>query len=571
MTKYHIIDTLGPFAAACDRPIYNWSKVPFSKLEARGRLSHETQQRIIKNFEPFIEKIVNIGYDSISIDDLAHLATFPFYRSELQTLLEDYRALYKTLFGIAKKHNLNIFLTTDYLFHNNDIDTHLKQTGTSSVQLFSKALEIIFHDYPEVDGIILRIGENDGKDVTDVFLSRLALKTPHEARNFLQDIVPLFETYNKTLIFRTWTVGVYQLGDLIWNEATYNSIFGPIKSDSLIISMKFGDTDFMRYLSLNPLFFASNHRKIIELQTRREWEGMGTYPSFTGWDYERYVRELGSAKNIVGISVWCQTGGWASEGWINCTYLSRSSLWNELNTETTLRIYKYNETADKAIASFCADRSIVNTRQFTKLLHKSEIVIKQGLYIKELAEKTLYFRRTRIPPLMGITWNKVLTSPLVILFIRASIKHPDELLMQTDQAVKAAQEMRRISTALKLDDATQQSLEFIYDTIRVFKGLRLYILTPMSRDEVDILNSDIARYTERYPQHYIIPKLYVRRKQRFHFFILGAFIRTHKQYRLYDQLILWLSPVQRMLLRIYLKATKSDLKNQSMGIESLFK
>jgi hypothetical protein len=51
-------------------------------------------------------------------------------------------------------------------------------------------------------------------------------------------------------------------------------------------------------------------RKIIELQARREYEGAGEYPSFIGWDRQHFAEELTEAENVLGMSVWCQTGGW---------------------------------------------------------------------------------------------------------------------------------------------------------------------------------------------------------------------------------------------------------------------
>lgn len=129
--------------------------------------------------------------------------------------------------------------------------------------------------------------------------------------------------------------------------------------------MKFADTDFMRYLRLNPLFFRGPHKKIIELQTRREWEGMGELTSFVGWDYEKYLKALQGNDTFAGIHVWCQTGGWAA--WVNLTYLENSSFWNELNTEVTIALYQ-GKTTSEAIALFCKKRSVTDVPTFTQLL-----------------------------------------------------------------------------------------------------------------------------------------------------------------------------------------------------------
>jgi hypothetical protein len=67
--------------------------------------------------------------------------------------------------------------------------------------------------------------------------------------------------------------------------------------------LKYGDADFFRYLALNPLFFHGRQRKLIELLTRREDEGMGEYPSFVGWDYARDLADLAAGgSNLVAAT-----------------------------------------------------------------------------------------------------------------------------------------------------------------------------------------------------------------------------------------------------------------------------
>ena len=46
------------------------------------------------------------------------------------------------------------------------------------------------------------------------------------------------ERRQKNLVFRTWTVGAYPVGDLQWNRRTFDRVFGGITSDRLVISMK---------------------------------------------------------------------------------------------------------------------------------------------------------------------------------------------------------------------------------------------------------------------------------------------------------------------------------------------
>lgn len=570
--KLHIIDALGPFIEKSDREVINWSKVVFSELETNSRLSAAVQNRIVKRFDIYLKHITSLGYDSISIDDLAHLTNFSFYNPELQTLLGDYHKLYKRLFMIAKNHKVKVFVNTDYLSYNDDIQKYLTENHIESADFYVEVLEEALKEFPEIEGVILRIGEHDGTDVKGAFLSKLTLRSPKQANALLQKVLPLFEKHNKTFIFRTWTVGAYKIGDLIWNEKTFDTVFASIKSKALIISMKFGDTDFMRFLSLNPLFFRGNHKKIIELQTRREWEGMGAYPSFVGWDYHTYIEQLAKNKNIVGIHVWCQTGGWAKNSWSNVTYLHNSSFWNELNTEVTISMYKHGYSPEKAVGIFCKERGINDTESFVRLLHLADVVIKKGLYIRELGEKNLYFRRSRIPSLMWLTWDKTLLQPSIIYILRMLTTKPKESIRESEEAANAAKEMLKIGKKIALPKKALDSLDFEYATFTIFAQLRKYLLSTMSLSEVSKLNKEVLAYAAKYPQHYNIPVLHaIHPRRQLPKRSLNILLRESLAYRKRDKIMFATSPIQRKLIGYYLRRSKSHLSDQSMGFEVFFK
>lgn len=570
--KLHIIDALGPFFInESKQSVINWSKVPFSDIETNSRLTKQNRSLIVENFKTFTTKIAALGYNAISIDDLAHLVRFDFYDHNTQALLSDYRTLYSQLFNIAKATNLRIYVNTDYLFSHRDIERYLETENTTHQDFFILVLKQAFKTFPQIDGIILRMGENDGKDVQGTFLSKLMLRTPKSANKLLRAILPLFEQSHKQLLFRTWSVGAYKIGDLIWNKDTYDAIFGSIDSDALIISMKFGDTDFMRHLTLNPLLLHGTHKKILELQTRREWEGMGNIPSFVGWDYERYLHKLQNSENFVGIHAWCQTGGWAKREWSNLTYLKGSSFWNELNTEVTISLAQPGASVEDAIKAFCMARNISDYQKFIELLHQSEISIKKGMYVSELAQKTLYFRRTRIPPLLWITWDKVHLPSAVVHLHRILIADKQAFIQDSDEAITASIRMFMLAKELQLDKRTIQSIQFLKDTLSIFAALRRYIAEQLDEEGINQLNNKIDLYQQTYPEHYLIEPLRLVKKRRLPKKLLSVAVRNSANYRKHDKVILKTSRMQAQLLRIYLKKSRSHLANQSMGIETLFK
>jgi hypothetical protein len=577
MDKIHIIDALGPFVEPTDHDVINWSKVNFNDLEKDGRLSAGVIDRIEQRFTSYVAIVNDLGYDSLSFDDLAHIVRFSWYNDSLSQLLEDYHDLYKRLFKIAKRENMKIFINTDYLFYNDDIHNHMASNALSNEDFFIEVLTAAFKKFPEIDGINLRIGENDGKDVKSSFPSKLVLRTPRQVNTLLHKILPLLEQSNKTLIFRTWTVGVYQVGDLIWNQRTFDTVFASIASDALIVSMKFGDTDFMKYLKLNPLFFKSPHKKIIELQTRREWEGMGTYPSFVGWDYNDYFQKLKMNETVVGIHVWCQTGGWAKKAWTNITYLEGSSFWNELNTYVTIKMYRDGHSPEAAIAAFCRAYTIEDITQFTRLIELSDTAIKHGLYVRELAEQTHYFRRSRVPTLLWLTWDRILLQPIAIFLIRTLVTNPTAAIKEARVAAEATDQMLIIARNLKLQASVIGSLEFQSATFKIFVELKKYILGLGAKDKssLSVLQKQMDTYMAQYPQHYTIPKLTklkaTSRFSRYSKYPLTLLLRSTSMYRKRERILLATSPIQRQLVRYYMHVSKSHLSKQSMGIDVLFK
>ena len=176
----------------------------------------------------------------------------------------------------------------------------------------TELIDRFFEDFPEVSGLILRIGESDGLDVDGGdFRSELILRKASEVRRMLSQLLPIFETHDRSLIFRTWTVGAYSIGDLMWHRRTLARALQGIESPALILSMKYGESDFFRYLPLNPKLL-----RHVVAQDR----GTPDPPGVRGLRRVSLLCRAGlrairlwnwpKRENVVGISVWCQTGGW---------------------------------------------------------------------------------------------------------------------------------------------------------------------------------------------------------------------------------------------------------------------
>lgn len=494
-----LTDCLAPFFAGLSPAAVetvNWSKAPFTAIES-GRLGDaEWERRFIAEADRYLTAVASQGYTAITIDDLAHLVSWPRYREELRQSLQAWRRLYCQLFGLAHARGLDIFVTSDFVFSNPAIDIYLREMGLTAEDFFVATLERALEDFPNIAGLVLRVGESDGVDVEGRFVSRLQVRRPSEARRLLTRLLPMFERREKTLIFRTWTLGAYPIGDLIWNPRTWDAVFAGIDSPSLVVSLKYGDADFFRFLPLNPLFFRGPQRKLIELQCRREYEGMGEYPAFIGWQYERYLNELvaGNA-NLAGIYA-INAGGWASFG--KLPYCGEGSFWCEVNAAVVADLAR-GLTAEASVRRFCEASGIAEVERFLELLRLSDEALADGLYIRELAERPLYFRRVRIPPLTWVFWQYVSTGGLVSLVHRCLVRNTLRAVAEGHRAVAAVARMLALARQIGLDE---RPFQFQLESFRLLALHREVLLGVATDETLRRIDELLPHYSSRYPRGY---------------------------------------------------------------------
>jgi hypothetical protein len=497
-TTLRLFDCLAPFFVDVPaKGATNWSKIPFADLERDGVLDPVKVEAILPAFDRYIATMADLGYNAVAIDDLAHLVVRDFYPKPLRRKLASYRCLYERLFATIAKHGLRLFAITDYQFFNPAIERYLAAHNYSEAAFFAETVRIAFAAYPMLDGVILRVGEGDGVDVEGDFKSRLTIRRPSEARALLQTVLPLFEAQDKQLIFRTWTLGAYPIGDLIWNQETYDAVFGGIESPNLVVSLKYGDTDFFRYVDVNPLFFHGRHKKIVEFQCRREYEGMGEFPSFVGWLHAGYLAALRARPcHLVGMYA-IQAGGWAP--FRRLAFCGDGSIWNELNTFATVKLFAGDATVEAVVTEFCRWYGIADVDRFVQLLKLSDEAIEEGLYVREFAAEAMYFRRVRVPPLVWVFWNNVTTAGLIGLLHRYLVRDKRAAVAEGHGAVEKVREMARLAGELGIGDA---GLAFQRDTFAILACLREVLLGVESPETCARLAELVADYRRAYPAGY---------------------------------------------------------------------
>ena len=567
-----LIDAIGPFFRGYEKQRVNWSKIPFMHLAEAGP---EQWQRIEEDLRHFAGQVSAQGYNAVTLDDLAHLAPHPLHEPEIAERISHFREKFARLFELLhREFGLKIFLTTDVLPMTAAVAAGLGNDPQVLENYYRELVCNVLDDFPLVEGLIVRIGESDGNDVQDPIRTRLHLRNARETNRLLTGLLPEFEKRGRQLILRTWTVGAHQIGDLIWHRDTLAETLKGLESPNFIVSMKHGESDFFRYLPLNRAFFRIKQRKIIELQARREYEGAGEYPSFIGRACEAFARELAEAENIVGMSVWCQTGGW--HRFRRLAFLpgnKNPDIWIRMNVATALHVFKYGKSVEQAILETVGAERAPATLE---LLRHADTLILQLLYIEDFARQKLFFRRVRIPPLLNVYWDCLFINHAVSKTLRHFVPDPEQVLRSGEGAATLFPEMIRLAreAELPVDD-----IEHMRDFFSLLVLARRYYFLPFDETLAARIRSAKKEYKKRYPssgrERYRIKISFepFKMKRRTLSWVASILLRKKRGYRVIDHL--FTLHLIGYLFRLFKprnpKAMPKFLRKSAMGIDSLFK
>jgi len=568
-----ILDAISPFMRISARHRINWSKIDFSALERGDQADADVLGECTTAFGTYCQRVAADGANGLALDDLPHLYIHPGYPAPLREKLAVYRGYYRRWMETAREAGLAVYLNADILFYHPVLEKEIGTRPAAVADFLAKVCATVLDDFPLVRGVFFRLGECDGVDVQGDFLSRLVLRTAADANALLKRILPEFGRRGRTCILRTWTVGAYPIGDLMWNPQTLAATLSGIDSPAFMLSMKFGESDFFRYLPLNPHFFATPVAKLIELQTKREYEGSGEFPSFVGYDYEAFHRALAAAENVVGAHIWCQSGGWTC--FRRLSYLQPEAVWNEINTFVTLRVFRDGLGVEEAVQAYARERlPDAPPASLIELLRLSDQVVKELLYLDDYATQSIYFRRSRIPPQLMVYWDHIFVNHSLRKVLRGFVQDPDAKIRQAQAALEKIKAMRKLALrcGLPADD-----LDFMYDSFALLAAARQYILLPYTPALAENLAALKRRYQEDYPHRYRYAvkldfgRLRLRRA-RIHW-LMRLLLRRERPYRRLDKLFtVWLLGKLYPLLRLGGRRFLTGFAGkQAMGLGTIFK
>lgn len=405
----------------------------------------------------------------------------------------------------ADELGMKVFLRTDMLALTGPLEQYLTDRfgslDTENPELwdvYTAGLDELYEAVPALDGVLVRIGE--AGPVYDVggwdYYSALAVTSVDSVRTMLEAFTGQAEASDREVIFRTWSVGVGAVGDMHTNSESYEAVLGGIDSPALIVSTKYTLGDFYTWLPLNNTLEQGEQRRIVEFQSRREFENFGAFPNDLGPQYQWALQTLLAANDkIEGAWIWTQDGGPWRAGPMSL-YL-KTGFWQlyELNTQLAASLAQ-NPDADVAAITaawarewFSEDPATVEA--IVEAVTHSRQAIAEGMYVPQFADKRVFAIGLEPPPMMWIFEWDILTGDSAVLDVMYSIVRDsaggdgvDAAIADGAEAVAAVEQMREGVTATdastwhsaEMRDAFVDTLDYELDTLRLLEAYRAMIL-----------------------------------------------------------------------------------------------
>jgi hypothetical protein len=426
---------------------------------------------IAGQFQRQIEHSLAQGYNGVVIPGFLEYVTFDGlgvypagdpHRARAQAMVAAFGPVWRRAHDLG----MTVFLSTDMLALSPPLRAYLDRTvgGLHTEddrlwQVYRTGLAELFTALPFVDGLMIRIGEGGaayqlpGWD----YSSEIAVTTPEAVRAMLRAFLRVAGDTGRDIIFRTWSVGIGAVGDLHTSQAAYRQVLGGLDKDltrHLVVSTKYTLGDFYSHLPLNDTLLAGAERRIVEFQSRREFEGAGSLPNDLGVLHQVALRRfLAANPHVEGVWTWTQGGGPLLAG--PRTLALRSGFWQlyDLNTYVTARLAwdpdqdPARATADWVRATFSLDPDTVAA--LCEALALSRDAVTTGLYLGPYADKSVHALGLAPPPMMWIfEWDIVTGDSAALSTVYAvSRDHVDDAVAEGTAAVADARRMRDLVTS----------------------------------------------------------------------------------------------------------------------------
>ena len=468
------------------------------------------------DWEVFLERALENGYNAVAWPGAVEFMTFadvpdgPVYPEGDDHIgrAEALRDAFGPFWDRANELGIDIFLRTDMPTLTPELASYfdrrfggLDTENPQFWEVYTAGLQELYDVEPGLSGVMLRIGEGGGiyKDPSWDYYSQIAVRTVAGVQTMLNTYADHAEASGSEVIFRTWSVGIGEVGDMHTDQESYRTIFDGVSSPALIVSTKYTMGDFDSWLPMNDTLEIGDQRRIIEIQGRREFEAFGAFPNDLGTELQTVLNDLLETNpNIEGVWTWTQDGGPWRAG--PMTLYLKHGFWQlyELNVQLAGALARDpgadvgQLTADWAREWFSDDPATVQAIGEAMALSRPAIL--QGLYIEPFAENRAFALGLEPPPMMWIFKWDILSGDAAthdVMYQIIGEDRIDEAVALGEQAVADAERMGEIIAATDpenwrdpaLHEAFVGAVDYEVDTLRLLTSYReLFLLQAQWRD-----------------------------------------------------------------------------------------
>lgn len=421
------------------------------------------------DWELFLARSLENGYNAVAWPGFVEYATFenvdggPIYSEGDAHVARALalRAAFGPFWDRAAELGVKVFLRTDMPTLTPAMDGwFVERLGSLDTedprlwQTYAEGLDELYSAQPALSGILIRIGEGGDiyKEPGWDYYSAIAVRTPDAVRAMLSTYSAQAEASGREVVFRSWSVGIGDVGDMHTDAEAYRAVLDGLDSPALIVSTKYTLGDFYSWLPLNDTLEIGEQRRIVEFQSKREFESLGAFPNDLGTQFQWALQTLLAANpHIEGVWTWTQDGGpWRAGPMI--LYL-KTGFWqlSELNTQTAAALARDPSadvgqlTASWAREFFSDDPATVTA--IVEAMALSHGAIQDGLYLEPFAEVRAFALGLEPPPQMWLFEWDILTgdsATLDVLYTIVGADRVEEAIAQGDAAVADVERMRQL-------------------------------------------------------------------------------------------------------------------------------
>ena len=430
-----LIDAYAPFYDPARTPPNSWA-MPFGHLDLLEApyVATEHLQASLQRFDAYCGHVAGLGYNSVIVGNVIHMVTFdgveggPIYAEGTPHRIraEAYKAAFTEACAIAARHGLRVAVDTDFPTWTPALKAWLGPEGISvdNPKLWEATRVAVDELFGEIGiwALHVRIGEGGGAyDEATGYRSAIAVRDVPGVQKVVDGLLTQVEAYNQAhpgadrkLLFRTWTIGVGEVGALHTDPELYEEVFAQFAGrDDLVTLIKHVALDFFMHVILNPTIGVGPVKQVVEFQARREYEGFGLYPNYLAESFRDGMHTFQAQETFAGISVWPTNGGFlmSSPTYYRC---QGNTDWIDQNVHAYARLVVDADLEPADLAAEWARGEGLSgeaAERYARILLASDDVVSRGMYLIPYAENSpALFGVDVFPTMLWIYWTRPLSA-----------------------------------------------------------------------------------------------------------------------------------------------------------------